>query len=96
MKIAISSILIGFLFVGLCLGLSYLTAQDWKYEMVDTEVSELFLKLSLWPLIAFPPSLAPDGLSLVTVWVTSAILTSFVAYFALFTLTGIRTRHRKD
>lgn len=95
MKIAAISILIGVLFLALCLGLSYLTAMDWEHEMADTETSEFFLKLTFLPVFALPSFLLPQGLSLGTIWIISAILNSFIAYSLLFTFTHFRERRRQ-
>ena len=95
MKTAVISITGGVLVFAVCLGLSIATSIDWKHEMADTETSEFFFKLTIWPFIVVPSSLIPKGLWLDTIWTLSPILNSLVIFSFLFTIKQIRGRTNK-
>ncbi|MEM7601383.1 MAG: hypothetical protein AAF357_08200 [Verrucomicrobiota bacterium] len=93
MKIAAISIAIGVGFFALCLGLCVLAADDWKYEMVDTDLSFFFFRLTIWSLIVLP-FLASQSQWLIIAWVLTPAMNSLVVYASLFTVDRFRERRR--
>ncbi|MCG8599213.1 MAG: hypothetical protein MI807_03635 [Verrucomicrobiales bacterium] len=91
MKTTAISIAIGVGFFALCFGLCVLAADDWKHEMVDTDLSFFFFRLTIWSLIVLP-FFASHSHWLIIAWVLTPLMNSLVVYAILFSVDLVRGR----